>query len=261
MSIQFLSSNDVRHSLADGVLTVIIDRPEKRNALSMGVLESLRCIFTDAAGDSRISLAVLTGSGSKAFCSGGDLAELSGYRKREDAEALAQHGKAALDAIRLFPVPVVARLNGVALGGGAELALACDIRFASTSSKIGFVHGRLRIPPPWGGGKDLVRIVGASKALRLLATAKVLDALECRAMGLIDLLCDEGLPFDTWFAERLSELRGQSRQLMVALKTIASSSRTARYEEADRLETQYFSELWCHDDHWKAVGDLERGPR
>ena len=69
------------------------------------------------------------------------------------------------------------------------------------------------------------------------------------------------LPFDAWFEGRLSELRGQPRQLMRAFKTIANSSRTARYEEADRLETEYFSELWCHDDHWKAVADLERGPR
>jgi enoyl-CoA hydratase len=258
MSIQFSPSNDVRHALVDGVLSVTVDRPEKRNALSLGVLDSLRRIFTDAVSDSRINVAVLTGAGSKAFSSGGDLAELSGYRGREDADALSRHGKAALDAIRFFPVPVIARLNGVALGGGAELALACDLRFASSSSKFGFVHGRLRISPPWGGSKDLVRSVGAAKALRLMATAAILDAEEGQAMGLIDLVCPKDRSFDAWFEERLSEFRSQPRQVMRAYKAIAISSRMPECAEADRLETEHFCKLWCHEDHWNAVAQLER---
>jgi enoyl-CoA hydratase len=261
MSIQFSPSNDVRHALIDGVLSVTVDRPEKRNPLSLGVLDSLRRIFTDAASDSRVNVAVLTGAGSKAFSSGGDLAELSGYRDREDADALSRHGRAALDAIRFFPVPVIARLNGVALGGGAELALACDLRFASSASKVGFVHGRLRISPPWGGGKDLVRIVGAAKALRLLATAAILDAVEGQAMGLIDAVCPKDRSFDTWFEACLSEFRDQPRQLMRAYKAIAVSSRIPECAEADRLETEHFCELWCHEDHWNAVAQLDREVR
>jgi enoyl-CoA hydratase len=261
MSIQFSPSNDVRHALVDGVLSVVVDRPEKRNALSLGVLDSLRRIFTDAASDSRISVAVLTGAGSKAFSSGGDLAELSLYRAREEADAISRHGRAALDAIRFFPVPVMARLNGVALGGGAELALACDLRFASSSSTFGFVHGRLRISPPWGGSKDLVRIVGAAKALRLLATAAILDAEEAQAIGLLDLVCPKDRSFETWFEERFSEFRGQPRQLMRAYKAIVISSRIPACAEADALETEHFSELWCHEDHWNAVAQLEREAR
>jgi enoyl-CoA hydratase len=261
MSIQFSPSDDVRHALIDGVLSVMVDRPEKRNPLSLGVLDRLRRIFTDTANNALVSVAVLTGAGSKAFSAGGDLAELSNYRGRDDADALSRHGKAALDAIRFFPVPVIARWNGVALGGGAELALACDLRFASASSKFGFVHGRLRISPPWGGSKDLVRIVGAAKALRLLATAAILNAEEGEAMGLIDLVCPKEREFDAWFEERLLEFRKQPPQLMRAYKAITLSSRTPESTEAERLETDRFCELWCHEDHWNAVAQLERETR
>lgn len=259
MAMRFSPSDDVRHTVVDGALRVMVDRPEKRNPLSLGVLDSLRRIFTDAAGDSRISVAVLTGAGSKVFCSGGDLTELSGYRSREDADELSRHGTAALDAIRFFPVPVIARLNGAALGGGAELALACDLRFACSSSKLGFVHGRLRISPPWGGGRDLVRLVGPAKALLLLTAASVLEVEEGRAMGLIDLVCPKDCAFDDWFEERLSDLRGQPRHLMRAHKAIALSSRIPAGAEAQRAETEHFCELWCHEDHWNAVAQLDRG--
>ena len=175
-AIGFARSDDVRHRIEDGVLTVTVDRAAKRNPLSLGVLDRIREIFTDAAADTGIVAAVITGAGDKAFASGGDLGELAGYRSREDAEGFSRHGKAALDAIRLFPVPVIARLNGLALGGGAELAMACDQRYAARHVKIGFIHGRLAIAPSWGGGVDLVRLVGPARALRLMTTAAALEA-------------------------------------------------------------------------------------
>jgi len=253
MTIEVSTSNDVRRDLGGGVLSVTINRAEKRNPLSLGVLDSMRRIFTDAADDPAITVAVVTGAGSKAFASGGDLAELSAYRTREEAEAISRHGKAALDAIRLFPVPVVARLNGVALGGGAELALACDLRYASADASFGYIHGRLRISPSWGGGKDLVRAVGPAKALQLMATAAIVDANEAHALGVIDQVCPRNTPFDAWFEERMAALSQQPRALMRACKSIALAARTPPGGEADRLETEHFTELWCHDDHWNAV--------
>ncbi len=259
MSLQFALSDDVRHTVDDGVLLVTIDRAEKRNPLSLGVLDSIRRIFTEAADDLLIHVAVVTGAGSKAFASGGDLAELSGYRSRDDAEAFSRHGKAALDAVRLFPVPVIARLNGVAFGGGAELALACDLRFASSSTQFGFIHGRLCISPAWGGGSDLVRLVGPAKALRLMASAAILDAQEGLVAGVIDLTCPKDKSFDSWFEEQLSTLRRQPRQVMRAFKAIANSSRNSDRAEADRCETEHFGEVWAHEDHWNAVAQRNAG--
>ena len=261
MPIEYSPSNDVRHTVTDGVLLVTIDRAEKRNPLSLGVLEELRRVFTAAANDFRLKLAVVTGAGSKAFCAGGDLTELSVCRGREEAEALATHGKAALDAIRLFPVPVIARLNGVALGGGAELALACDVRFAASSSTLGFVHGRLCISPPWGGGQDLVRMVGPAKALYLMASATVVTAEEGAGLGLIDEVCPVERSFEAWFDERVSGMLAQPARVLRAYKSIALASLTSDRSAAMRLETESFCDLWCHEDHWNAVDHLTGGFR
>ena len=256
--VHFARSDDVRHVVEDGVLTVTVDRPAKRNPLSLGVLDRIRDIFTGAATDQGIRVAVMTGAGDKAFASGGDLAELAGYRSREDAEAFSRHGKAALDAIRLFPVPVIARLNGLALGGGAELAMACDQRYAASHVKIGFIHGRLAIAPSWGGGIDLVRVVGPAKAMRLMATAAALEAGEAHGMGMLDLVCPEGSDFDEWFARQIAPFRNHPRQVMRAYKAIANVSRGAGRAQADTLETHHFGEVWAHQDHWDAVERMQR---
>lgn len=257
--LQFARSDDVRHNVDGGALFVTIDRPEKRNPLSLGVLDSIRRIFTDAADDPAIKVVVVTGAGSKAFASGGDLAELSHYRTREEAEAISMHGKVALDAVRHFPVPVIARLNGVALGGGAELALACDLRLAATSAKFGFIHGRLCISPSWGGGSDLVRLVGPAKALHLMATAAILDAESGLATGVIDLVCPADVSFDAWFDEQLSAFRGQPRQVMCAYKGISRATGNLDRSEMTHRETRHFVEVWAHDDHWNAVARRTAG--
>ena len=256
MPLKFAATNDVVHTVERGVLSVTIAREAKRNPLSLGVLDELRQVFEAAANDESIALAVLTGAGDKAFASGGDLRELATYRDLEDAAAFSVHGKAALDAIRKFPLPVVARLNGVALGGGAELALACDQRFAAPSAKIGFIHGNLNIAPSWGGGNDLVRLVGPAKALRLMTSARILVAEEALFWGLFDAVCDGG-NFDDWFEGLIEPLRVRPAQVMRAFKSIAACSGIGR-AEADRRETEHFAEVWAHQDHWDAVANLER---
>jgi len=150
---------------ADGILRVTINRPEKRNALSRAVLDELGQVFAGHAPDEALRVAVLTAAGSHSFAAGGDLLDLAAVRTREGAAAMATQARTALDAIRRFPVPVVAALNGVALGGGAELAVACDLRIAAAHAGIGFVQGRLNIVTAWGGGIDLMRLLGPARGL------------------------------------------------------------------------------------------------
>jgi enoyl-CoA hydratase len=237
----------------DGVLTVTVNRAGKRNALSLAVLERLRQEFSAAAADTTLRLAILTGAGDKAFASGGDLTELASHRSAESAQALSVHGGRALDAIRGFPVAVVARLNGVALGGGAELALACDLRFAAAHATLGFIHSRLAIAPSWGGGLDLVRLVGPARALRLLATAEVLDAQAAQAIGLVDGVAAAGVDFDEALARFLDAMRRQPPQVMRALKAQCRFERLRDRAPAEAEATGHFVSVWTHPDHWAAV--------
>jgi enoyl-CoA hydratase len=255
MTFTFAASDHVRHTVADGILRVTIDRPEKRNPLSLGVLDSLRRIFTEAAADESLSLAVLTGAGDRAFASGGDLAELAAYRTEAEAEAFSRHGKAALEAIRAFPVPVIARVNGVALGGGCELALACDLRLAAAHARIGLIHGQLAIAPSWGGGIDLARLLGPARALRHLLDAQALAGPAALEAGLVDGVCPQGEDFDAWFEAAIAQWR-RPPQVTRAMKGVTGSRDGDRAAHESR-DCAAFARAWAHDDHWQAVERLK----
>src|SRR5262249_10950112 len=127
--------SDILVAAADGILRVEINRPDKRNALSGEVLRALSETFAAHSSDDSLRVAILRGAGDNCFAAGGDLRELSAITTREGAAAMATEAKAALDRVRDFPVPVVAALNGDAMGGGAELALACDFRIAAAHAR------------------------------------------------------------------------------------------------------------------------------
>jgi enoyl-CoA hydratase len=253
MTLCITRTNDVNEKSHDGVLTVTVNRPEKRNPLSLGVLERLREIFSGQAYNPSLRLAIVTGAGDRAFASGGDIVELSAVRSPEDAKALSEHGRRALDAIRRFPVPVIARLNGIALGGGAELAVACDLRFAAAGASIGFIHSRLGISPPWGGGVDLMRLVGYSTGLRLLAKEEVLTADAAQRCGLIDGFATADQNFDVAFDEFLGKMKQHPPQVMRAIKALSYRERVCDRAALDESETNHFIEVWTHEDHWNAL--------
>ncbi len=237
-----------------GVLTVTLRRPEKRNALSRKLIAELAQTFTPWREREDIVVAVLTGEGDKAFASGGDLKELSAVRAEADVLAFAEETRAALDTIRRFPVPVVAALNGDALGGGAELALACDLRIAAPHARIGFLQGTLNISTAWGGGTDLFRLVGPSRALLLLVTAEALDANRALGLGLIDAVADTAQPFADALAGFVAPLAARRPQVARAFKSLAVAHRYgAPAAEMAAVETRAFAETWVHADHWAAV--------
>jgi enoyl-CoA hydratase len=241
----------------DGVLQVTINRPEKRNALSRAVLIELGETFDAHAADDRLRVAVLRGAGDKSFAAGGDLHDLSAVRTFDDAVTMAEQAKAALHAIRRFPVPVIAALNGDAMGGGAELAVACDFRVAATQARLGFIQGRLNISTAWGGGIDLMHLVGPSTALGLLCRSNLLDGAEALSLGLIDALAPEGQNFDTFVADFLVPFLRQVPQVLRAFKALAYHTRAGwPRTELDALETRLFAANWVHDDHWTAADKI-----
>ncbi len=250
----------LRTGSQDGVITVTIDRPEKRNALSREVLSELAATFTAAAEDDGLKAAVITGAGDKSFAAGGDLKDLASVRTREDARAMADGAKQAFETIRRFPVPVVAALNGDALGGGAELAVACDFRVFAHYAHIGFVQGRLNISTAWGGGFDLMRLVGPAVGLRLLSRSELIAGPDAVANGLGEATASPGQPLDDLVADFLVPLKAQAPQALRAFKAMAIAARFGE-SRADmlRLETETFSETWIHEDHWAAAEALLGG--
>ena len=248
MAYQYL---DVRDD--DGLLDVLINRPEKRNALSQDVLGELRRCFEQAAAREDLRAAVLRGAGDRCFAAGGDLAEFDRMRSRDEARMIGINSSAALDAIRDFPVPVVACLNGDALGGGAELAVACDIRIAAAHARVAFVQGTMCIAPAWGGGSDLIRLVGPAQALRLLSRADFVGAGEAEALGLVQARCPAGDDFGAWSAAWLGPFRERKPQVARAFKALTRALRDGHSPAAVRgLEIANLVETWCHADHWEA---------
>lgn len=243
--------------VADGVLNVSINRPEKRNALSRALLGELKRVFSEFAGADELRAAVLRGAGDKSFAAGGDLRDLEQVRAREDARRMAEEAHDALDTIRWFPVPVVAALNGDALGGGAELALACDFRVAASHAHIGFIQGRLNIATAWGGGGDLMRLVGAARALRLLAAGELLDAAGAQRLGLVDEVGAPGEPLQALIDRFTAPFLQQAPQVLRGFKALAAAIRKGLPgAEIREVETRHLIETWVHPDHWQAADKI-----
>ncbi|SRR5579883_1045168 len=240
----------------DGCLTVTLQRPEKRNALSRALLAEIGATFRDWRQREDLRLAVVTGAGDKAFAAGGDLKELNAVRSEQQAIAFANEARMALDAIRIFPVPVVAFINGDAYGGGAELALACDIRIAAEHAKIGFFQARIAVSTAWGGGSDLFQLLPA-KALALLCKAEAMDAQTARDIGLVDEIVPTGSRAGECARAYLHKLAANSPQVMRAFKSLAIKHRFgSSHAEKIQAEVACFVKTWVHEDHWSAVQRL-----
>jgi enoyl-CoA hydratase len=168
-----------------GVALVTINRPEKLNALSGAVVAELREAFDQIARDAYIRGAILTGAGEKAFVAGADISELARLSAFE-AHEFALRGQETFRALETMPKPSVAAINGYALGGGLELAMACTVRFASDNAKLGQPEVKLGIIPGYGGTQRLPRLVGRGRALELLLSGEQIPGTEAYRIGLVN---------------------------------------------------------------------------
>lgn len=172
--------------LKDQVLYVTINREHKLNALNKETLAELADVISFAANEDEVRGVLLTGAGEKAFVAGADISEFSDYNSVQ-GEALARDGQTQVfDAIANCPKPVVAAINGFALGGGLELALACHIRIASENAKLGLPEVSLGLIPGYGGTQRLTQVVGRGRAIEMIATADMIAAVEAEKIGLVN---------------------------------------------------------------------------
>jgi len=164
---------------------VTVNRPKVLNALNMATMEELRAAFTDIKDDAGIRVAIMTGSGEKAFIAGADIAELAKH-DAVSAKEYTHRGQSVLDLIENLGKPVIACINGFALGGGCEIAMACTMRLASESAKLGQPEVKLGIIPGYGGTQRLPRLVGKGIAMQMVLAGEMITAQEAHRIGLVN---------------------------------------------------------------------------
>jgi enoyl-CoA hydratase len=184
-----------KHLLIDreeNVAVLTINRPDKYNALNEEVMAEISSAMDELAADDAVRAVIVTGAGEKAFVSGADIGALQQLNTSEDGSAYSQRGHAVMNKVEELPKPVIAALNGYALGGGLELAMACDIRLAADSARMGQPEAGLGLSPGYGGTQRLPRLVGKGMAKLLILTGDMIDAQEALRIGLVQKVVPRG---------------------------------------------------------------------
>jgi enoyl-CoA hydratase len=172
----------------EGIATIMFNRPKALNALNSALLDELSRALDQIAAVEDIRVLVLTGAGEKAFVAGADIKELAGLNALQ-AKYFARRGQAVINKLCDLPIPVIAAVNGYALGGGTEMALACDFIYASDTASMGLPETTLGLIPGFGGTQRLARVIGANQAKELIFTGKIISAVQAQNLGLVNYVC------------------------------------------------------------------------
>lgn len=175
-------------SIENGIFTITINRPDKLNALNRAVFDELNKVLDEVQSNAEIKSVIITGAGNKAFVAGADIAEF-GSLDKAGAMAMAKKGQDTFFRIENSPKPVIAAVNGFALGGGCELAMACHFRIASDNAKFGQPEVNLGLVPGYGGTQRLTQLIGKGRAIELLISANMIDANTGLQYGLVNYVC------------------------------------------------------------------------
>jgi 2-(1,2-epoxy-1,2-dihydrophenyl)acetyl-CoA isomerase len=231
------------------VARLVLDRPARLNALTLGMAETLPRLLRQALEDPDTRVVVVTGAG-RAFCAGADIGLLRDLVERQDREAFARLVDAAREVLRIVhgsPKPVIAAVNGAAAGGGANLALACDLRLASDAASIGQTFVRIGLHPDWGGTWLLPRIVGTSRALELFWTGRMVPAEEARELGIFHRVIPASR-FEAEVAAFASSLAAAPAGTLGRIKGTVLAAGRASLEETLDLELAHQLALFSDPD-------------
>lgn len=232
----------------DGHVAVItINQPDTLNALDSERLRELLTTVRDVSAVPSVRAIVLTGAGDRAFAAGADIREMVGL-SRDEALAFGRLGHAAAQALETAPQPVIAAVNGFALGGGCELALACDIRYASENAVFAQPEVGLGIPPGWGGTQRLPRLVNPGVAAEMIFTGKRIDAEEAARLGLVNAVFPADVLMDRTF-ELARTIAAQAPGAVQAAKRLMAISRTDHPTQSHSEEMRTFAEAFGGAEH------------
>jgi enoyl-CoA hydratase len=254
-----MAYENVKAEVRDGILFLTIDRPKVLNALNAATVEEIYKVFADARDDDKVKAVIVTGGGEKAFVAGADINELAQKTPMTGKET-SERGQFIFSFIERFPKPVIAAINGFALGGGCELALACHIRIASEKAQIGLPEVTLGIIPGYGGTQRMARLLGKAKALELICTGDRIGAAEAERIGLVNKV----VPAD----QLMSATEEMARKIMLrgplairaAIEAVMSGSEMPM-QEGQFLEATLFGLLCASEDTKEGMNAfLEKRP-
>jgi enoyl-CoA hydratase len=232
----------------DNIALVTLNRPDKLNALNDETINDLNAVFDEIKDDDRIYAVILTGKGEKAFVAGADISELNNL-DMISAKEFSEKGQAVFNKIEKFSKPVIAAVNGFALGGGCELALACHIRLASENATFGQPEVNLGVIPGYGGTQRLARLINSGRAMEYILTANMIDSDEAFRIGLINKVYPQDELLDKAI-EMGKTIAGKGQQaIRLAMKAVTAVDEMS-LKEGQNLEASLFA-LCCGTEDFK----------
>jgi enoyl-CoA hydratase len=246
-----MESNEVLFTREDGIARIVVNRPEKRNALNIATRIRLLEVLETVREDTTLRVLTITGAGEESFISGGDLNELKDLNSIEVLRYLEGYSQKLYTAFERLPIPTVAIIKGYCLGGGCELALACDLRIAMVNAKLGLPELKHGVIPGGGGTQRLVRIIGIGRAKELILTGRIIDAEEAERIGLVSNV----VPKDQMDAHMEKVARQISSLGPIAVrmaKAVLNDSMQASLDMGMRIEA--LAEAVCYSTEDKKEG-------
>ena len=240
-----MSYKQLKVEAKDQLLIVTISRPEAMNALNSTFFDEMNAVLDNEASSEEVRVVILTGEG-KAFVAGADIAEMVDMDSKEGA-AFSVYGQKTFNRLELFEKPVIAAINGFALGGGLELAMACDFRIASSKAKFGQPEVNLGLIPGYCGTQRLSRIVGLNNALHLLLTGDMINATEALRLGLVQKVveAEELMPEARKIA---SKIASKGKVSIEKVKEVTTKGMNMSFAEASNLEIEEFAKLFGKEE-------------
>jgi enoyl-CoA hydratase/carnithine racemase len=241
----------IREEIVEGALLLRICRPHAGNSIDTPTAIQLDQALRRHRANRALRAVIVTGDGGKFFCTGGDLKAYRALKTKAQLSSAFGRVRKLLGAFEAFPLPIIAAIDGYALGGGLELALACDLRFASPDAKLGFPQSRLGLIPGWNGAQRLVEAVGRSTAVKLLYSGETIGAADALRLGLIDELSD-GQSAERQALGFVKRLESVAPLSLGATKSVALAATRRGSEAAEKVATKAFERLWFTRDHREA---------
>lgn len=243
------TGRDVLLARRGDIAILTIDRAQAANAFGPAAVAQFRDHLETIRADEGITGLVVTGAGTRHFCSGGDVKAYAGFTAASELDPIFDAARAALDELDLMPVPTVAAINGVAIGGGLELALACDFRVAHSSATLSLPQVRMGIMPGWYASERLLAVCGRASAKRIALSGRRFSAVEALALGAVDEVTDnEAVEAAVAF---LAQFAGANRRSVAGFKRVVREFADNGREAGRKLEREIFAELWFDPERRK----------